>query len=90
MAHQALPRAGPGAVAQLVERRLCKADVGGSSPPGSTIPNRATRTKSTRRLQRHERRCAGLSRIQQLRTAQRRSMVAPTSRVASSPEQEPS
>ena len=25
-----------GAVAQLVERRLCKADVGGSSPPGST------------------------------------------------------
>ena len=25
-----------GAVAQLVERRLCKAEVGGSSPPGST------------------------------------------------------
>ena len=26
----------PGDVAQLGERRLCKADVGGSSPPGST------------------------------------------------------
>ena len=25
-----------GAVAQLGERRLCKAEVGGSSPPGST------------------------------------------------------
>lgn len=29
-------RAIPGAVAQLGERRLCKAEVGGSSPPGST------------------------------------------------------
>ena len=28
---------GRGAVAQLGERRLCKAEVGGSSPPGSTI-----------------------------------------------------
>ena len=27
-----------GAVAQLGERRLCKADVGGSNPPGSTNP----------------------------------------------------
>ena len=27
---------GGGAVAQLGERRLCKAEVGGSSPPGST------------------------------------------------------
>ena len=31
MAHQKA-----GAVAQLGERRLCKAEVGGSSPPGST------------------------------------------------------
>jgi hypothetical protein len=31
-----------GAVAQLGERRLCKADVGGSSPPGSTIPELAS------------------------------------------------
>ena len=28
-----------GPVVQLVERRICNAKVGGSSPPGSTIPN---------------------------------------------------
>ena len=33
---------GRGAVAQLGERRLCKAEVGGSSPPGSTTNDRAT------------------------------------------------
>ena len=31
---------GRGAVAQLGERRLCKAEVGGSSPPGSTTSHR--------------------------------------------------
>ncbi len=37
----ACPERFQGAVAQLGERRLCKAEVGGSSPPGSTRTDEA-------------------------------------------------